>query len=121
MVSEGCGARPPSRRTPSRGHVCRSPRCAAGLRPCLHVVQLGGGTGSAKSDRASGHGRTENDPGADSRSAEARTRLEANYAATSSLEELDQTYLLSPCLSPTCTEISRRPSWVKLRPRRASG
>ena len=63
------------------------PRRAAGLCPCPHVVQSGGGTGSANSGQNFGNGRTEDDPSSDNRSAEARTRLEAGYAASSSLAE----------------------------------
>src|SRR5258708_15014740 len=61
--------------------------CAAGLCSCLHVVQSIGGPGRAKSGQDPRNGRTEDDPSSDKRSAEARTRLEACYAANSSLKE----------------------------------
>src|SRR4030081_3683226 len=54
------------------------------LCPRPHVVQLVGGTGRAKSGKGPRHGRTEDDPSADSRSAEAFTRVEADYATGSS-------------------------------------
>ena len=52
-------------------YVSRRPRRGAGRCPCPHVVQSGGGTGSANSGQDVRNGRTEDDPSSDNRSAEA--------------------------------------------------
>jgi hypothetical protein len=76
-------ARPRRRPAQSRGQVSQRPGRAAGLCQRIHVVQLIGGPGRERSGRGSRGSRTKDDPRADSRSAEARTRVEADYAAVS--------------------------------------
>jgi hypothetical protein len=80
----------PSKATPSpssiSGDVRRKPRRAAGLCSCPMWISLSAAQGE-KSCQDSRNGRAEDDPSSDKRSAEARTRLEASYAANSSLKE----------------------------------
>ena len=57
-----------------------------GPRKRIHVVQSGGGAGQHFRRNVSKRYRRQDDPRADSRSAETRTRVEAEYAVAFSLE-----------------------------------
>ena len=83
------GARGRQRPVQSWGLLRQRPGCPAGQGPRIHVVQLVGGARQRRCGSFSRPYRTSHDPRADRRGAEARTRVEAEYAVAFSLETRD--------------------------------